>query len=299
MKLLALIIALALERLATQLFRLRSLRWLDGALDPFLQFIGRTPAVPGWLLAIATVALFVVPVLLARLAIGDALLGLPFVVLSVVVLFFSLGPQDIGEEVDAYCAAASAGDEERAAQLARALLESDVRVSSRIDEAIFVQSNNRMFAVVFWFIVLGPVGAWAVRVADLLRRRAVFRLDRRVAAEAEDVNDRRAAEAADLAHALLAWAPARLAAASYLLVGSFDQGRDAWTLRADDVEPTSLGDSNERLLARVGCAVLPPPGADEENPQVEQARRAKGLVFRALWFWAAGVAALTLFGPAI
>ncbi|MEO0997449.1 MAG: regulatory signaling modulator protein AmpE [Pseudomonadota bacterium] len=299
MKLLALIIALALERLATQLFRLRSLRWLDRALDPFLQFIGRTGAVPGWLLAAATVALFVVPVLLARLAIGDALLGLPFVVLSVVVLFFSLGPQDIGEEVDAYCAAAAAGDDERASQLARALLESDVRVSSRIDEAIFVQSNNRMFAVVFWFIVLGPVGAWAVRVADLLRRRAVFRLDRRVAAEAEDVNDRRAAEAADLAHALLAWAPARLAAASYLLVGSFDQGRDAWTLKADDVEPTSLGDSNERLLARVGCAALPPASADEEHPQIEQARRAKGLVFRALWFWAAGVAALTLFGPAI
>ena len=38
-----------------------------------------------------------------------------------------------------------------------------------MERAIYVQANNRIFGVVFWFLVLGPTGAWAFRVLDLLQ----------------------------------------------------------------------------------------------------------------------------------
>lgn len=314
MKLIALLVALGLERLATHLFHLRELRWLDGLFDPCLDLVARLRPVPGWVTVSVIVALFVTPVLLVRIALGDGLFGLPYIAFSVAVLFFSLGPQDIFEEVANWCSAVDAGDDERAQQLRNALLECDPRVNSRMDEAIFVQANNRIFAVIFWFIVFGPVGAWAVRVADMVRRRAVFRSrrgndtagdDRADAADpATDENSgtAEAAAASDLVHSLLAWIPARLTALSYLLAGSFDNGREAWAVPPSAELPHGVGEGNEQLLERVGSAALGFSSREEESDdqhQVRNARDASGLVFRALVFWAVAVAALTLFSPAV
>ena len=49
---------------------------------------------------------------LDTIALGDRLFGFPHLVLAVVVLFFSLGPKDIGEDVNEYCNALESGDEE-------------------------------------------------------------------------------------------------------------------------------------------------------------------------------------------
>jgi len=317
MKLIALLVALGLERLATQLFHLRELRWLDRLFDPCLRMIARARQLPGWMSAAVVVAVFVAPVLLVRIGLGDRLFGLPFILFSVVVLFFSLGPEDIFEEVSNWCSAVEGGDSERAEHLAKALLECDPRVNSRMDEAIFVQANNRIFAVVFWFIVIGPVGAWAVRVADLLRRRAIFAARRdidtgtetEIATEIEsEIETSRVEEtldavaATDLVHSLLAWIPARLSALSYSLAGSFDHGREAWTLSPSEQQPHNLGERNEQLLERVGSAALafvPHESETVDEQQVRNARDASGLVFRALVFWAVAVAALTLFSPAV
>lgn len=314
MKLIALLVALGLERLATHLFHLRELRWLDGLFDPCLALVARLRPVPGWITVSGVIALFVLPVLLVWIKLGDALFGLPYIAFSVVVLFFSLGPQDIFEEVANWCSAVESGDSERAQRLRNALLECNPRVNSRMDEAIFAQANNRIFAVVFWFIVFGPVGAWTVRVADLVRRRAVFRSRR----NSDTVNDRRAddaippvgedsdaavaAAASDLVHSLLAWIPARLAALSYLLAGSFDNGREAWAVPPSAELPDGVGEGNEQLLERVGSAALgfsPREAESNDEQQVRNARDAGGLVFRALVFWAVAVAALTLFSSAV
>ena len=173
------------------------------------------------------------------------------------------------------------------------------RATDQVDEAIYVQSNNRVFAVVFWFIVLGPIGAWAVRVADLARRRALFR-EQREASNGTGA-DTRASDATDSIHALLVWVPARLAALGYALAGSFDHGRSAWSTFPDS-DAGSIGESSEKLLARVGNAALafqPAPDASELENHVANARAARKLVYRALIFWAVLLALLTLFGRAV
>lgn len=311
MKFVALFVAVVLERLATQLFHWRDLRWLDPLFDRGLALARRVPSVPpaGWL--VLTILVAILPVLIARVAIGDVLLHLPYVALSVVVLFLSLGPQDIGEQVNDWCEAVRDGDEGRARQRARALLEREPDsaeiASTAIEEAVFVQANNRMFAVIFWFIVLGPVGAWLFRVADLVRRRAVFQLERRVALEGDDAMDaaetaqrQRAMHDASLLHAVLAWVPARVSALGYALAGHFDGARLAWQAYTGD--GGDLGSRNDRLLASVGVGALQTVSIDGESElehRTRCARDAKNLALRTLVFWLVGFAALTLAGLAV
>ena len=85
MKLIALILGLILERLATQLLHLRELRWFDPYFDAA---IGRVERLPGWMLypaILATLSLPVIPVLVASLYLASASISLqwPHVVMAV------------------------------------------------------------------------------------------------------------------------------------------------------------------------------------------------------------------------
>lgn len=298
MKLIALLIGLAVERLATQSFHLRELRWLDRVIDRGFQQVDRFANWPPLLLVISLSIVLVLPVLLVRLLLGDALYGFLYLIFAVVVLFFSFGPKDIGEEVNEYCAALEGGDEERIRVTGKALLEKDpppdpIERTDEVEAAVFVQANNRLFAVIFWFVVLGPVGAWAYRVTDLIRRRAVFKA-------ARDANEQSAAslsvEAAENLHGWLAWIPARLAAFGYAMAGSFDGALSAWRTSKVGLPPR---EQSENLLSRVGIGALDLQAIENESiPErgVRRAFAAHKVVLRSLLIWAAVIAGMTLYG---
>lgn len=314
MKLIALLIGLVVERLATQLFHLRDLRWLDRLIDAGCAQTRRLRHWPAIVPVAALAALLALPVLLVTLLLGDTLLGFPYLLLAIVVLFFSLGPKDIGEEVDEYCAAIEAGDRERIRATAKALLERDVPDETaerirQVEEAVFVQANNRLFAVIFWFVLLGPLGAWGYRVTDLIRRRAVFNASRmdadsegdaETSAPADSARDeaQNVASAAVTLHGWLAWIPARLTALGYALAGSFDDAMGRWRSLPDTVAATT-SEHSERLLANVGVAALALSPVDEESESARAVRgagAANGLVFRLLFLWAVVIAGMTLYG---
>ncbi|MEL7374160.1 MAG: regulatory signaling modulator protein AmpE, partial [Pseudomonadota bacterium] len=123
MKIIALFLAMGLERLATHLFHWRELRWLDPLFDLGLANSTRLGRVWPYLWLVLTLAAAVAPVVILRFTLADTLLGLPYLAISVVVLFLCLGPQDIGEEVDRWCRALSDGDEENERIYGHALLE--------------------------------------------------------------------------------------------------------------------------------------------------------------------------------
>lgn len=301
MKLIALLIGLAVERLATQLFHLREFRWLDRVIDAGFRQVERIatwpPIIPVLLLAVV----LVLPVWLVMLSLGDALFGFPYLLVAIVVLFFSLGPRDIGEDVDEYCAALDEEDEERARATAKALLERDVPAdplerSTEVERAVCVQANNRLFAVIFWFMVLGPLGAWLYRVTDLIRRRAVFNAAR------DESGDSAAllvvGAAADL-HGWLAWIPARLSALGYAMAGNFDTALSAWRSPAPPTAET-VHTRSDHLLAAVGSgALVLHPLPDETDRGTRGVLAAKRLVFRSLIIWVAVIAAMTLYGWAV
>lgn len=299
MKLIALLIGLAVERLATQLFHLRELRWLDKVIDRGFRQVDRFANWPPLIMVVLLAVLLVLPVFLVRVALGDALFGFPYLIFAVFVLFFSFGPRDIAEEVDEYCAALESGDDDLVRRAGKALLERDPPPDpvTRIDEveaAVCVQANNRLFAVVFWFVLLGPMGAWSYRVTDLIRRRAVFKAAR------EDDRDSVAVLAvteAENLHGWLAWIPARLTAFGYAMAGSFDGALAAW--RSPDSPRLPPREQSENLLARVGIGALALQTiADESIAErgVRGALAANKLVLRSLFIWAAVIAAMTLYG---
>ncbi len=300
MNLIALLIGLVVERLATQLFHLRRLRWLERVIDAGFRQAERVANWPALIPVILIVILLVLPVAAVTLSLGDALHGFPYLMLAIVVLFFSLGPQDIGEDIDEYCKANEAGDEERIRQTSKAIIESEVPDDGlerihRVEEGVCIQANNRLFAVVFWFVVLGPLGAWTYRVTDLIRRRAVFCADRD---EQCDGTSDRMRDAAVMLHGWLAWIPARLTAIGYAAAGHFDAALGAWRAPSEQSADTTW-EYNEHLLARVGVSALALSDDDGDSlaeRAIKGATAANRLVFRLLLIWAVVIAAMTLYG---
>jgi AmpE protein len=300
MNLIALLIGLGVERLATQLFHIRRLRWIDRIIDAGFRQAERVANWPALIPIILITLVLAVPVFVVMFSLGDALLGFPYVLLAIVVLFFSLGPQDIGEDINEYCEAIESSEEEGIRRTAKAIIESDVPDDEReriqcVEEAVCVQANNRLFAVIFWFVVLGPLGAWAYRVTDLIRRRAVFAAGRDEAADGSSENLR---DAAVMLHGWLAWIPARLTAVGYAAAGHFDAAIGAWRAPSEQGSDTP-SEYNEHLLARVGVAALAlgdMAGETLGERGVRGATAANSLVFRLLLIWAVVIAAMTLYG---
>lgn len=300
MKLIALLMGLVVERLATQLFHLRELRWLDRIIDMGFRQVDRFAHWPALIPVVILALVLVLPVLVVVFGLGDALFGFPYLLLAIIVLFFSLGPKDIGEDVDEYCTALEAADEEEIRKTAKALAEKDLPSDPlerirKVEEAVCVQANNRLFAVIFWFVLLGPIGAWSYRVTDLIRRRAVFNTSR------DDDSYKTAdmvLEAAVQLHGWLAWIPARLTAIGYAMAGSFEGALSAWRT-LDGASAKTQSEQSEELLARVGIGALAlqtNEGESESDRAVRGATAANGLVFRLLFIWAAVIAAMTLYG---
>jgi AmpE protein len=303
MNLIALLIGLVIERLATQLFHLRELRWLDRVIDSGFRQVERFTNWPAVIPVVILAVILVLPVFLVILALGDALRNFPYLVLAIIVLFFSLGPKDIGEDVDEYCMALESDDEEEIRNSAKAIAERDISSDAleriqQVESAICVQANNRLFAVIFWFVLLGPfgpLGAWSYRVTDLIRRRAVFKAARDKAGQ-DLVHP--VLEAAGQLHGWLAWIPARLTAVGYAMAGSFEGALTAWRTAAGGTAKTQ-SEHSEELLARVGIGALSLQSDQDESISergVRGATAANRLVFRLLFIWATGIALMTLYG---
>jgi len=296
MSLLALLLALIIERGLTHLFHLREPRWLDRYFDWSARALGRSSGEARFVAALLAVVVPVVPVALIDRALGGHLLGLPQLSFAVLVLLLSFGPRDLNDEVDDYVAALERGDSEEADRRAKELLEADAAgrgsvLREAVEEAIFVQANNRIFGVIFWFMLLGPAGAWLFRVSDLMRRRAAFEAVRS-GVEAQSFGG-----ALAFLHGLLAWLPARLAAGTYALAGSFEDAVGNWRVAVDQAAE-SLLDRSEGLLARVGKASLQPSLASlpPEALDAAMARGAWRIVSRSTWIWLAVIASLVLVG---
>jgi membrane protein required for beta-lactamase induction len=288
---LALLLGLGLERTLTRLFHLREFRWLDPLFDRAFAAAAARSGLATLVLALVALVL-AAPVAVLSVALADES-DFAWLIFAIVILLFSLGPRDLQEEVDDYRVALESGSVEDLRRLTRELTEQSPAQGEeaqrrQIERAICVQANNRMFGVVFWFLVLGPAapaGAWLFRVADLMRRRAAFTLP-----------PGEVLEGTRRVHGWLAWLPARLVAAAFALVGSFEGALAAWRAGAlDDEGP--FYERTENLLERVGCGaareIYDEPGEATVPPAIT--RPLMTLVWRTLWLiWYPLIALLTL-----
>ncbi|MEJ2479299.1 MAG: regulatory signaling modulator protein AmpE [Acidihalobacter sp.] len=239
MTLISLLIALALERLVGYMSDFRRpglwLRYADG-FDAVLRRLGLGYD------GLRLLLVLLVPVLLVGWLsdlLDSVLLGLLWIVFSVGAVLFCLGPDDLEEDVNAYTEAVAMDDLSRQWRIAARFLGAaevpeDPRERARaVAETAFAESNNRIFAVVFWFTLLGPTGAVLYR---LVRTLAHLPLEEEKAGEvvetdqAEEATESERSESVRLAGglcALLEWLPARLVALGYAVTGSFDHAMDS------------------------------------------------------------------------
>ena len=235
---------------------------------------------------------FALPVILVFAVlwlISPILFGLPLFILSVAILLYSLGRGDFQILLKLYLNSWQRGDLEGAYQHGRGfsaeLCESGVDNASELHlsvrKAVFYQGFERWFAVVFWFVLLGPAAALAYRLFRLLGNRP------ETSPEEQQLLDQ--------AIQFLEWLPARLLAFTFAVVGDFDRVVSA--VRAHLMEPSRAPD----LLADSGHAALANPmrddcPADQFASEAEaELSCAQKLISRSVVCWVAVLAVFQLF----
>lgn len=263
--------------------------WLHNLLSPYANLLERNfndgrkrHGVIAWVLAVLlpVVAIAIAYVVLYRI---HVLLGAAFAIgilyLVLRIGHFSHMPEKIADRLRGHHLEEARatlqewqGCEARtynAAQVARVGIEATLR-----------HSHHDLFAPIFWFVVLGPAGALLYRLAYLLKLEWAGKHD--------DFGD-----FARQAFDWLDWLPARLTAASFAVVGDFEDAVYCWRTQApawpNQAQGIILASGAGALGVRLG-ETLPGHGVLEYRPELgmgdeadaDYLQSAAGLVWRVL-----------------
>ena len=276
MSLISIILALFLDRLLKNWHELRELGWFEQYTSTLDQLIKIDNG------AVKFVLVLLVPItafLLFQYLLYGVLYDLPYILFSIIVVLYCLGPDCLLSDIENYIDARRLGEDDEARQIAGTLTEEVVSAApdqqtSDVIKATLFSPNQRIFTVLFWFVVIGPIGAVLFRLSFSISKQPHSTLS----------------QFADHVQALLAWLPARMLASSYALVGNFDGAVLAY--KAQPYEP-DLAVANYGTLVNIGLGALRDTQTDDEVSKVQAARN---LVLRGVLCWIAVLALLTLGG---
>lgn len=277
MALISIILGLLFDRAFRHLHDLRDLSWFEY----YASAVTRTVRAHG---VIQLIAVLFVPILIIatiQYLLSDFLLEFPYLLFSVLVFAYCLGPACLSSDIEYYLDARRHGDEDEALHYAGALTERAASTApdqqtSDVTRAILHVANERIFAVIFWFAVLGPAGAVLYRLTTSLSKQ-------------DGLNDSLSAVAI-LFQAVLTWIPARMLALGYALTGHFDGALQAYRSRPYE---SDLALDNYDVLVNTGLGALRDQEATDEISSIISARN---LVMRSILIWIAVLALLTLGG---
>ena len=283
MTLIAILISLVLERLLGSMEELRRFTWFHAYYQWCAGQFTRFRLLSGPLGTVLLLLPLIVPVVIIDYYLTE--LWLPFgLAFAVFILLYSFGPRDLEAEVEAFIDARSRDDEESACWHAAELLNGEdvsnsADLSKRIMENIFIEANERLLGIIFWFALLGPAGALLYRLTSQLQ----------APAKADDG----CYEAGVRLHLMLVWLPARMCALAYALAGSFVEAVHGW--RACD---GSWYQSSHNVLIASGFGALRIEHGEIEDSSApsELVSESMALVRRAVLVVLAVIALLTLAG---
>ena len=236
MTFLAMIIALLLLQVWGSGNRVQHDDWFEG----WAKRLGDSSLPAGAGLAIAVLApALVAQLILAQLA--PVLFGLPWIVLAAFLLLYSMGRRDYRALLDRYRGQCRHEDFEGAYLTTLAELGwtrpgddpgSPPEVHELVQRGFLYEGYQRWFAVLFYFVLLGPAGALAYRLLQLSRGRFEMELVERRLFVAD-------------------WVPVRLLAAAFSLAGDFVGSRDELLHGVTDIQAAAPD-----ILQTVGRASL-------------------------------------------
>lgn len=292
MSLIVIVICLIAERFLLDYQHLRQTHWLER----YCQWLTRQHT-PQWVQRglFNLIALLLPPVLITALLqqlFAASLFGLPSLLFAGTMLLFCLGPTDLDTQVNDYIRCVETEDEEGLRQIARDIIEdepptSEPALSQSVAEGVLLQANQRLFGLLFWFLLLGPMGALLYRMAVQLPK-----LDQ----SNRDIDFLLNAKQLLL---ILDWLPARFTAICYAIAGSFEDALYGWR-SYQERRYDEFSDSNSAILICTGggamrLTTLLGENSDELQDYSHLPQSAMALIWRSLvvWLVIAGLLVLT------
>ncbi len=293
MTLTIILICLIAERFLLEHSDLRNNRWFL-AYDRWLE---RQELPQAMRHGIVAILLLLLPPLLAialfQHLLEEALFGLLWFAFSVAVLLYCMGPSDLDSSVNQYIDAVDNDDDNEIRASAAAIIgdeppTSEPARSQAVAEGVLLQANQSLFSVLFWFLILGPIGSMAYRILSWLStmehtsRNTDFYL-----------NSRQLVMIAD-------WIPARITAFCYAIAGSFEDALYGWRSYHES-RFNEFDDSNSGTLVCTGGGAMRLSMLINEAHEGMQtynflAKSAMALVWRSLVVFLVGIALLTFSG---
>lgn len=218
----------------------------------------RLPGKAAYLVLAATIIPLLLAVVIVSAALDGFLYGLASLLFQLFVVLYCLGPQNLWADAFASINALVQSDAQTAADKLKALfgvtnMSSAHAAHRELLNQIFVQSNSRVFAVVFWYVILGPVGAVLYRTISMSSNAAP--------------NQEASPQVAQIAHSLelvLDWLPIRVYTFIFALGGHFSQVLTSW--RRQVMRGVT---SNQEMLTDCGVAALANPDAEDGSSEKE------------------------------
>lgn len=296
MNLIAMIIALGTERLWKSPHAVLTYQWLVDYTAWLWQRSGNQPwfGGPYGVLVVVVPGAFVVGLIQAALASGEGLVAwLVNLAFAVAVLIVSIGVRGMGNDVEEYRRALERNDQESAYlhishYLRDSQPETAEEVNRRLLEVMLIRNNERLLAILFWFAVLGPVGAVIYRSTCQLKG-----INQSGAVLSEGF-----LAAVLRLHGILDWIPARITAICYAAIGSFVDSIQQWRRGAKD-EGADLYSANRAVLVNGGIGALrlhDIPAERDNDAMREDTVDAEALIHRTVIIWLTVFALLTIVG---
>ncbi len=200
-------------------------------------------------------------------------------ILGVAVLLFCLGSSPLQFKLEHYLKPKEGEEKSSEADLRSFISDAGIKGNDfyrTVTELQLWQSHERFFAIVFWFLILGPIGAVTYRMISWFHDNALH----------GEVMYKDQLEHMTFIHNWAAWIPARVVALTYTLVGNFMASFDVWLKQAP--QPGLV----KEILISCGFTSL---GIDEDSKgSKEENERTQKLIHRALLVWVLVIAVATL-----
>lgn len=214
--------------------------------------------------------------------------------LEVALLYLALGAQSLGQHARNVAYDLKQGQLPAARQRVSMMVSRDTdeldetAITRATIESVLENGCDAVFGTLFWFVVLGAPGVVLYRLANTLDAMWGYRTDRYLhfgwaAARIDDV---------------LSWAPARLTALTYIIVGCTKQGWRCWVTQSRSwygVNPGVVMATGAGALNLTLGGPAPYHGLLKERPllgmgqvpQVDDIERSVIFIQRGQWLWLA------------
>ena len=288
MTIISILIAFALCHFVRELGRVRQHEWLGN----WVGIANRTFSdASGWsgfggflVILLLPLLVLVLMFLLLKSVLGPAGIFL----LALMVLIYCFGPRDLDTDV---AAIVNADDEEERKAAIESLLrdeppDDDEACKSAVIDAVFQESLRRWFAIIFWFAVLGIVGALLYRMVDWLSHGEyeISPLQRALFQRTQQIMD---------------WPAAQLMTLALAIATDFDSVYATWKKYHLEQGHGIFEGDNGFLLASARGIVLTGHAArdgyaDQLDGPLASLQQSMDLVWRALGVWLTVLALLLL-----